>query len=146
MRREQTSSRILQLAGFAPISEVEQLTFVLRSSRLALWDWNLSTGQLVVDETYFTMLGHALGELGKPSFELFAQLCHPLDLPIVRGAIEAHSRNPNEIYDVEFRLRHADGDWRWIRSRGEIVERNSDGSPLRMTGTHEDVTATMSWP
>jgi diguanylate cyclase (GGDEF)-like protein/PAS domain S-box-containing protein len=140
MRRDETSTRILNLAGFAPISELERLKFVLRSSRLALWDWNLRTGELVVDDDWFTMLGYAPSELGTPSFELFARLCHPMDLSIVNGAIEAHKRNPDVLYDQEFRLRHADGEWRWIRSRGEIVAHANDGTPLRMTGTHEDVT------
>jgi diguanylate cyclase (GGDEF)-like protein/PAS domain S-box-containing protein len=140
MSAEETSRRILTLAGFAPTSELERLTFVLSSSRLSLWDWNMRSGELIVDTAWMTMLGYAPGELGPASFDLFTQLCHPLDLSIIRGAIEAHARNGEAFYDAEFRMRHADGDWRWIRSRGQIVSRSDDGSPLRMTGTHEDVT------
>jgi len=140
MRSEEASNRILGLAGYAPMGELERLTFVLRSSRLSLWDWDMRTDELVVDDFCLVMLGYGPDELGPPSFALFADLCHPLDLSIVRGAVEAQSRDGGAIYDVEFRLRHKDGDWRWIRSRGQIVARDGDGTPLRMTGTHEDIT------
>lgn len=123
-----------------PGSEIERLTFVLRSSQLALWDWDMENDQVVVDAAWAAMLGRTPEELGTPTFEDFGRLCHPADLRKLEAAIAQHIKGQDAFYDQEFRMRHADGRWRWIRARGQVVARREDDTPIRMTGTHEDVT------
>jgi len=123
-----------------PISELERLTFVLRSSQLALWDWDMQADEVVVDDAWLAMIGHTPATFGPPTFEKFRLLCHSGDLIGLEHAIEGHVAGKSAFYDHEFRMQHTDGQWRWIRARGQVVARSSDATPLRMTGTHEDVT------
>jgi diguanylate cyclase (GGDEF)-like protein/PAS domain S-box-containing protein len=123
-----------------PGNEIERLKFVLRSSRLALWDWDMESDQVLVDSAWAAMIGRTPEELGTLAFEDFGQLCHPGDLRELEAAIAQHIKGHDAYYDHEFRMRHADGRWRWIRARGQVVARGEDDTPTRMTGTHEDVT------
>ena len=122
------------------IGELERLTFVLRSSGLALWDWNMRTGKLVIDNAYVEMLGLTREEFGTPTFDAYAERCHRRDLEAVKAAISRHADRTDGSYDHEFRMKHADGRWRWIRGRGQIARRGADDAPLQMIGTHDDVT------
>ena len=129
-----------EVSGETTIDELERLTFVLRSSGLALWDWDMRTGKLIIDDAFVEMLGMTREEFGPPTFDAYAALCHPRDIEAVKAAIARHAERADEYYDQEFRMKHADGHWRWIRGRGRIALRDADGMPLRMIGTHDDVT------
>jgi len=119
--------------------ELERLSFVLRSSRLGLWDWEMATGELIVDEAWAQMLGLGLQDVAPATIDLFLSRCHPDDVERVQAAIDRHVAGSDEFYDEDVRLRHEAGHWVWIRTRGQVVQRDPDGAPLRMTGSHEDV-------
>jgi diguanylate cyclase (GGDEF)-like protein/PAS domain S-box-containing protein len=119
--------------------ELERLSFVLRSSRLGLWDWEMTTGELIVDEAWAEMLGLVIEDVTPTTIDLFFTRCHPDDVERVQAAIDRHVAGSDEFYDEDVRLRHVDGHWVWIRTRGQVVQRGPDGEPLRMTGSHEDV-------
>jgi len=73
--------------------------------------------------------------------ETFAMLCHPDDLQPTLDSIEATSKSPySNGYEAEFRMRAADRRWYWILGRGNVVERDPDGRPIRISGTHTNVT------
>jgi diguanylate cyclase (GGDEF)-like protein/PAS domain S-box-containing protein len=126
-------------SALEPIREVERLAFVLRSSRLGLWDWAMSTNEVFVDEAWAAMLGRDLADVTPATYTSLIELCHPDDRERIAAAIERHVAGTDEFYDEDIRLRHRDGRWVWIRARGQVVQRAQDGTPLRMTGTHEDV-------
>ena len=65
---------------------------------------------------------------------------HPDDLPLLRRALVEHLKGRTDGYCVEYRVRHADGRWRWVEDRGRAVERNAQGQVLRMLGTRRDIT------
>jgi PAS domain S-box-containing protein len=85
------------------------------------------------------MLGYAPGEL-KPHRDSWQELVHPDDLPRVMKAHTDHLSGRTTTYEVEHRLRAKSGYWKWISSTGRITERDADGRPLRITGTHRDIT------
>src|SRR5690606_2806021 len=64
---------------------------------------------------------------------------HPVDLPGVKGAVESHLRGEAPTYRATYRVRHRDGSWRWVLDRGRVVTWTPQGEPLRMLGTHSDV-------
>lgn len=126
-------------SALEPLREVERLSFVLRSSRLGLWDWAMESGDVFVDATWKSLLGLD-GEADTPAtIDAIFALCHRDDHERIRAAIARHTAGSDEFYDEDIRLRHQDGRWIWIRTRGQVVQRAPDGTPLRMTGTHEDV-------
>ena len=118
----------------------ERLELVLASSGLGLWDWNVGTGAIVVDERWAAILGFRREELEPVTVETWEGLAHPDDLAAADQAIEEHISGRVPFYDLEVRMRHRDGHWITTRDRGKIVEWTPDGDPLRMTGTHEDIT------
>ncbi len=118
----------------------ERLASVVESSRLGTWDWNMVTGTLVLNDRWAQMLGRELRELAPISIQTWTHLMHPDDLDASTALLDLHARGFTEFYELECRMRHRDGTWRWVLDRGRIVERDPDGTPLRMTGTHQDIT------
>ncbi len=121
-------------------AQAKRLDLVLEGSGLGMWDRDLSTGSGVCDERWASILGYSLAELQPITSDTWNDLTHPDDLENVREATEEHASGLRALVDIEFRMRHGDGRWIWVRERGRIVERSPEELPLRMTGTLEDTT------
>lgn len=118
----------------------QQLRLAIRSGDLGLWDWNAATGELSVNDRWLEMLG-LNRESAEPSIEFWHSLVHPEDTPKLEKIIVDTINNPNGTnIEVEVRAKHANGNYIWILDMGNIVERAEDGSPLRIVGTHMDIT------
>ncbi|MBW4671511.1 MAG: PAS domain S-box protein [Cyanomargarita calcarea GSE-NOS-MK-12-04C] len=117
----------------------ERLQLALEASDLGLWDLNLSTGKIYRDWRWKKMLGYGIVGVGQ-NLPPFKQLVHPEDLSTVVSAFNAHLEGNAAVYEAEFRMRCLSGEWKWIHSRGQIFERDASGAPVRMTGTHKDIT------
>jgi diguanylate cyclase (GGDEF)-like protein/PAS domain S-box-containing protein len=108
-----------------------------RGSNDGLWDWDFRSGRLYLSSRWFEQLGEpAQGVSGSP--DLWFDRVHTDDLPDLRLAIEAHRAGTAEHLEVEYRARHAEGDWRWIQARGAAV-RDEDGEATRMAGSQTDI-------
>jgi PAS domain S-box-containing protein/putative nucleotidyltransferase with HDIG domain len=105
-----------------------------------LWDWDVDSGVAYFSPRYYTMLGYEPNAF-EASYASWLKLLHPEDRGRAQEAIRERMRDENGAFEIEFRMRTADGSWRWILSRGRVVERHPDGRPLRMIGTHADVTS-----
>ncbi|MDI1289047.1 MAG: EAL domain-containing protein, partial [bacterium] len=117
----------------------DRLQLVLGSARLGVWDWNVQTDEGIVDARFADILGFTVDDLMPSSNQLWTSLTHPDDVPIEAELTDRHLRGIDEYYDMESRMRHRDGSWVWVRDRGKVVEWSLDGTPLRMTGTLEDI-------
>jgi PAS domain S-box-containing protein len=119
----------------------QQLRFALRGGDLGLWDWNFATGALAVNDRWCTMLG--LDPAGPaPTIETWHAAVHPDDVPRLGEIVRDVLLQPSgESFETEIRARHADGRWIWILDKGAVVARDERGAPLRIVGTHLDVTA-----
>lgn len=120
------------------ISE-ERLDRAMAVKNEGIWDWDLLTNETYFDDRYYTMAGYAPNEFPQ-NFTAWAQHVHPEDLPAANSAIQDYFSGKSESYDTEFHFRHKNGSWIWIRGQGKIVARDAKGKPLRMVGTHTDVT------
>ncbi|MFW6305302.1 MAG: PAS domain S-box protein, partial [Candidatus Saliniplasma sp.] len=117
----------------------ERLELALEGTKAGIWDWNIQTGDLVVDERYAGIVGYKLEELEPVSFETWEELAHPEDLKRSNELLEKHFAGETDIYEFEGRMKHKDGHWVWVLDRGKVMEWDEDGDPVRMTGTHIDI-------
>ena len=127
----------IQVEEALRISE-ERLHLALEGSGMGLWDWNLSTGQVYFDTRWKSMLGYEVQDI-EPSFRSWERLLHPEDLPWAIEALNSHFEGSTLIYDIEVRMLSKSGEWKWILSQGKAIERDASGTPVRMTGTHIDI-------
>jgi two-component system cell cycle sensor histidine kinase/response regulator CckA len=122
------------------MSESERrLRHALEGSNDGLWDVQLKSGRTYLSPRSCEILGYREDEL-KDLLEVWSDLVHPDDLHITNERLQAHIEGRTAIFEVEQRLRTKSGDWKWIHTRGKVVERDLDGTPLRITGTHSDIT------
>ena len=118
----------------------QRLGLALQSSGLALFDWDLRTGIVHLGGQWGTVLGGEPVEHDTPIEQLEA-LVHPDDLPGLREQIRLLLKGESSAYRTEHRVRHASGEWIWIESVAKVSERDTDGRPIRVTGTNGDITA-----
>ncbi|MEL7240609.1 MAG: PAS domain-containing protein, partial [Planctomycetota bacterium] len=102
-----------------------------------IWDWDLRQDRLYLSRNYHTQLGYEVGEL-ECTFAKWREMVHPDDTDAAVAAVERHLADDGP-YDVIFRIRHKDGSWRHMQSRGKC-SRDEEGNPLRFVGAHIDVT------
>ncbi len=115
----------------------ERLRLAMEAASDGVWDWNLVSGETYFNPSYFTMLGYKPGEL--PSLQrTWRELMHPDDLERVLDSFTTHLQS-GAPYAEEMRMRAKGGRWIWVLSRGKVVERDSHGRPVRMVGTHVDI-------
>ncbi|WP_277926451.1 PAS domain S-box protein [Planktothrix sp. FACHB-1355] len=117
----------------------ERLQLAMEGSALGLWDWHVNTKDSYFDPQWKKMLGYEVEEI-ENNYESFLRLVHPEDLPRVEESKNAHLVGATPVYEIEFRMLSKQGTWKWILSHGKVTERDEIGQPLRMTGTHRDIT------
>ncbi|MFN9482659.1 MAG: PAS domain-containing protein [Pseudanabaena sp.] len=118
----------------------EHLKLVIENSGIGLWDWWVQTGTLSLDDRWVEMLGYTLEELQPISIATWRNNVHPEDLPQVEIALDRHFCHEIEAYEIEFRMRHKIGGWVWVLAKGKVVEWSESDQPIRMIGTHLDIT------
>lgn len=118
----------------------EQLAFAIENSRIGLWDWMVQTGEATFNQRWAAIIGHTLQELSPVSINTWRNKCHKDDLQHSDELLEKHFAGETPYYECEARMHHKDGRWVWVLDRGRVVERDKLGEPVRMIGTHVDIT------
>jgi len=118
----------------------ERYELALNATNDGLWDWNIQTNISYCSPTYFRMLGYEPGELGEDIQDHFIDLIHPEDQDNLISTVR-HLLETKGGYEIEFRMQTKEGGFKWILSRGKVVEWDNDGYPCRAIGTHTDLTA-----
>lgn len=104
-----------------------------------IWDWDIPSNKVFYSRQWKAMLGYADEEVGS-TLEDWSVRVHPDDLDRCRQAVESHLKGDTPDFVFEYRMLAKSGAWCWILSRGKAVERAADGSPLRVIGTHTNIT------
>ena len=124
---------------FKLLKSEQRLQLALRAARSSLWDANPVTGHIVLDTHWAELIGQAPREM-EITFQELAQLVPPQEQIDVMQKMMATIRGERNEYQAEHRVRHQQGHWIWIESRGRVVERDAAGRALRMIGTNTDIT------
>jgi diguanylate cyclase (GGDEF)-like protein/PAS domain S-box-containing protein len=118
----------------------ERLELALDGSGACLWDTDLRTGEVYLSEGWAELLGQER-QPTRTTVEALATLVHPADLGQVTKVQADAVRGRTAEYAHEHRVRTRSGDWKWVLSRGKVVERDAhSGRALRMAGTNLDIT------
>jgi diguanylate cyclase (GGDEF)-like protein/PAS domain S-box-containing protein len=112
--------------------------YALESAEDGLWDWDIAAGRVYFSLRWRAMLGLGAADLGDRPEE-FANRLHPDDRERVDAILLAQLTGHTAQFQAEYRLRHADGHWVWVLSRGKVVAWSPEGRALRALGTHTDI-------
>ena len=127
---------------FNDVTEIEkigkQLEYAVKGANDGLWDWNLEENSMYYSPRYKEMLGYTDKELIN-TLETWKSRVHPDDFDMALKKIERCHKTPGLEYKLTHRLRHKDGHWVWILSRGQTIFDKS-GKAVRMVGFHTDIT------
>jgi PAS domain S-box-containing protein len=118
----------------------ERYELAINASNDGIWDWDLETNNTYFNSNYYTMLGFEKGELSENIQACFLELIHPNEISYVLDTT-AHFLNGDGGAEIEFQMRCKHGYYKWILTRRQIVKRDLNGRPVRVVGTHTDVTA-----
>ncbi|MFO1338794.1 MAG: ATP-binding protein [Burkholderiaceae bacterium] len=136
---EDITARVLAEQALERTREREALwKLALEATGDGVWDWHVQTGQEIFSRRLREMYGFADDDIGDLAIELDRRT-HPDDIAGMRRAREAHFSGAAPTYVNEHRIQCKDGGWKWVLSRGMVISRDADGRPLRMIGTHTDI-------
>src|SRR5262245_15732384 len=116
----------------------ERMRLAVRASNTGLWDWDIQTGDVYFSPEWKAQLGFADHEI-ENRFKEWEERLHPDDWERTLSTVKAYLEKPWPNYEVEFRMRHRDGTYRWILARGTLVT-DEKGKAQRMLGSHLDIT------
>jgi PAS domain S-box-containing protein len=116
----------------------QRLKLAVEAANIGLWDWDVEAGQSYFSPQWKAQLGHADHEVGDLPREWSDRL-HPADRDRTLAHLREAVRDPSFVYEDEFRLRHRDGSYRWIHTRGAVL-RDKAGRARRVFGAHVDIT------
>ena len=123
----------LQSAAFQ-----NRMQLALEGGDLGLWDWEIPSGKFFVNERWKEMLGIPPDAIIS-HISHWETRVHPNDWQYMNPVLEGYLDGTIKTFDSEYRLLHEDGRWIWVVDRGKVMERSADGKPLRMVGTHLDI-------
>ena len=123
----------------AELRESERrLMRVLDGSEQGFWDWDLESNRFTVSARFETMLGYEVGEMDLAP-ENWDRYVHADDLVNALASIQRHLTGVAPTHEVELRALTKTGEWRWVLTRGRVVEYSADGKALTMSGTQTDI-------
>jgi diguanylate cyclase (GGDEF)-like protein/PAS domain S-box-containing protein len=115
----------------------ERYAVAVRATNDGIWDWDLRTAGMHFSERWKTLLGYPDFSSDRP--DAWFELVHVDDIERLRREIDHHLEGRSAYFENEHRIRHGNGSWRWVLSRG-LTTRDPDGTPIRITGSLSDIT------
>ena len=118
----------------------QQLELIIEATQVGIWDWKIQTGELSLNERWAQIIGYTLEELGEISIETWLTHAHADDLEESGNKLQAHWDGETDNYLFECRMNHRNGNVIWVLDTGKVIEWDENHKPIRMVGTHLDIT------
>jgi len=120
-------------------NERQRLTNIIDGTHAGTWEWNVPTGETIFNKQWAKQIGYRHEEISPVSLDTWINIVHPDDLQKCNELLEKHFSGASDSFECEIRMRHKNGQWLWILSRGKVATWSEDGKPLWMFGTHQDI-------
>ena len=117
----------------------ERFSLAMDASKDGLWDWNITSDEAFYSPSYWNMLGYQSNEIS-PYSNSWKDLIHIEDKDKALQANNDCIENHCDDFQVEFRMKTKNGDWKWIRARGRVAHRDKDKRATRLVGINTDIT------
>ena len=116
----------------------ERLILSLEATKDGLWDWDLIKNEIFVSDNLYRMFGYEPGEITFTP-DIYWDHVHPDDRPILAQVFNDYLTKKRSTYSAEFRILEKDGDYKWVHTRGKLVEYTDSGEAKRIIGTNVDI-------
>ena len=118
----------------------KRLQSVIDGTGVATWELNFLTGAAVFNEFWATIIGYSFKELQPIDIDTWRKYTYPDDIDKIDKKMQQHFAKMTDYFHADFRMKHKNGTWKWIRARGKVMEWTADGKPAWMLGTQYDIT------
>lgn len=116
----------------------DNLELAVESAGVGLWDWNLVSNDVTINEQWATIAGYQLDELRPFCMKKLLAMMPDEDIKTTLESLKSHWEGAVKIYRSEYRIKHKQGHFIWVEDSGRVVSRYKD-KPTRMTGIHRDI-------
>lgn len=137
--KQLTEKEILKEKNDKIAEQKERLNWIIEGANLGTWETNLQTGKSSCNQRWAEMLGYKLEEIRPMTIESWKEFVHPDDFKKHAIAFKKHLEGEVDHYRAETRLKHKQGHWVWVLSRGEIISWTDDGKAQKMLGIDIDI-------
>lgn len=128
----------LKLSQKALAISEERYRLAFEGANDGLWDWNIESDYMFFSSRIKEILGFNDSEM-QNNFSAWADLIHPDDFDRVMKFNNDYFEGKEDNYRIDYRIRCKSGEYKWFLTRGQII-RDDDGRPLRLAGSHTDIT------
>lgn len=116
----------------------QRLQMALKGTNAGLWDWDVNSGAVIFDQRCAEILGYKLEEI-EPHIDAWRKIAHPEDQKEIEEKMSRHLAGESSFFQSTYRISDKNDDWKHIMSSGMVVERDADGTAVRMVGTNLDM-------
>ncbi|MEA5094039.1 MAG: PAS domain S-box protein [Sedimentibacter saalensis] len=117
----------------------ERLRNIIDSTNAGIWEWDIQTGEIKVNDRWAEIIGYNIDELKPLSINTWYEKVHPEDRHRSEEMLDLVFQKKTVYYSVECRVKHKEGHYVWIIDQGKVINWSEDGKPLVMFGTHIDI-------
>jgi PAS domain S-box-containing protein len=127
---------------FFTLRQLKRYSHIIEGTNIGLWEWNINTNEIILHPQWSKVLGYSINELVPIDSDIWNRFLHPTDRKKRNYTLRKHIVGKFDFYMCEYRMKHKNGNWIWIKEKGKIVSWTTCGKPEWMTGFHEEISDT----
>lgn len=128
-----------KLAEKALIESNERIEIITEDKGDTIWEWDIENGEKIESVIHLPFFDSLYDQANKNTGRKDIKI-HPKDIVSLRANLQDHLDGKTDFFASQFRILQPNHSWRWISSRGKVVERDENGTAIRMVGTYSDIT------